>query len=183
MMPSSAFSLHRNRQSNHSFASDHDSKSDDDDDDGYYKKGTMRNDMLERPSDDDDDDSRSQSDVTDNDEHDNKKANDLLTSASNPLTHYLNRQVTLYENDWPKKSSAHERQSRRTIAYEARATSPPPPPSKSDPSSYFDSRRHRMVSGIEPSLRQMSNPSLAIEFILSHQRFEGHYHSFDTYVR
>jgi len=106
-MPSS-FSFLLNSQSNSSSSSsENDSKSDQSDDDdeiGYYNKRTMENDndMLERPS--DHDDSYSQTDDSDNDE----KENDPFISSNNSRSYFLTRQLTLYENDWPDKTSLHE---------------------------------------------------------------------------
>jgi hypothetical protein len=107
-MPSS-FSFLLNSQSNSSSSSsENDSKSDqsDDDDVGYYKKRAIQNDndMLERPS--DHDDSCSQSD---DDDDDDEKETDIFTASNNPRSHFITRQATLYDNDWPRKSLIDEK--------------------------------------------------------------------------
>jgi hypothetical protein len=111
-MPSS-FSFLLNSQTNSSSSSsENDSKSDQSDDDiGYYNKRTIQNDndMLERPS--DHDDSYSQTDDTDNDE----KENDIFISSNIPESYFLTRQSTLYDNDWPKKSSIDENKFKTSI--------------------------------------------------------------------
>lgn len=107
-MPSSFSFLLSSGSSSSSSSSENDSKSDQSDDDendiGYYKKRTIQNDndMLERPS--DHDDSYSQTDDTDNDE----KENDLFTPSNIPSSYFLTRQATLYDNDWPKRTSLDE---------------------------------------------------------------------------
>lgn len=117
-MPSS-FTFLRNSQSSSSSSSssENDSKSDQSDDDiDYYrtirtKRSDNDADMLERPSDHDDSDSQSEES-----EPDEKEENDLLPSPhySNPYT--LSRQLTLYDNDWPrKKSSMDENQFHQSI--------------------------------------------------------------------
>ena len=108
-MPSSLPFLQSCSSSSSSSSSENDSKSDqsdDDDDDediAFDKKRTIArdNDMLERPSDPDDSDS--QTDGSDNDEK------DLFPSSNNLHSYILPRQATLYDDDWPKKTSLNER--------------------------------------------------------------------------
>ncbi|UJR31845.1 hypothetical protein I4U23_019321 [Adineta vaga] len=126
-MPSS-FSFLLNRQTNSSrSSSENDSKSDqsDTDDNGingdYSLKRTIQNenDMLERPS--DHDDSCSQSDVSDNNDDDDDEKNDLLTSTNNNRAVFLTRQATLYADDWPKKRSSDENETRK-VSIDGEAT-------------------------------------------------------------
>jgi len=146
-MPSS-FSFLLNSPSNSSSSSSENvSKSDQsDDDDGdinvkYYKKRTIQtdNDMLECPS--DHDDSCSQSDVTDNDEHDEKK-HDHFTSSNNPRSIYIARQATLYNDEWPRKSSIDENKIKKA-AHNDEATLAEIEPNDT---LFLNSNQHRVVS-------------------------------------
>lgn len=107
-MPSS-FTFLRNSQSNSSSSSssENDSKSDQSDDDD----DRIRNDddMLERPSDPDDSDSQSEESEPD------EKKTDILPSPHYSPPYTLSRQLTLYDNDWPKKSSTNENQFPKSI--------------------------------------------------------------------
>lgn len=105
-MPSS-FTFLRNSQSNSSSSSssENDSNSDQSDDDRIHND----NDMLERPSDHDDSDSQSEESEPD------EKENDLLPSPHYSHPYTLSRQLTLYDNDWPKKSSMDENQFSKSI--------------------------------------------------------------------
>ncbi|CAF4689622.1 unnamed protein product, partial [Rotaria sp. Silwood1] len=130
-MPSS-FSFLQNSQSNSSSSSlENDSKSDQSEEEndndnhinvGHYKTRTIQNDndMLERPS--DSDDSCSQSDNTDNDDDDDEKENDHVTSSHNSRSQFLTRQLTLYENDWPKKTSIDENKFKKLVYHRGEET-------------------------------------------------------------
>ncbi len=118
-MPSSfSFSLN-SQSSSSSSSSEKDSKSDqsddDDDDDhiniSYYKKRTIQNDndMLERPSDQENSGSE-----TDDSHHDENEHN-LFTSSNNPGSYILTRQLTLYDDDWPKQSSNDENKFQKSM--------------------------------------------------------------------
>ncbi|CAF3202048.1 unnamed protein product [Rotaria sp. Silwood2] len=99
------------------------------------------NDMLERPS--DSDESCSQSDNTDNDDNDDdEKENDLFTSSNNTQSQFLTRQLTLYENDWPKKTSIDENKFKKTI-YRGEGTLLE---TQQDNTLFLDSNQHRLFS-------------------------------------
>ncbi|CAM2724500.1 unnamed protein product [Rotaria socialis] len=125
----SSFSFFRKNQNNSSSSSlENDSKSDDDDDDDEddnhrinverYKARTIQNDntnMLECPSDYDDSCSQSDDSNNNNDDDDDEKENDLFTSSTNTQSPFLTRQVTLYEEDWPRRHSLDENNFRKSI--------------------------------------------------------------------
>ncbi|CAF3668398.1 unnamed protein product [Rotaria sordida] len=150
-MPSS-FSFLQNSQSNSSSSSlENDSKSDQSEEEndnhiniGHYKTRTIQNDMLERPS--DSDDSCSQSDITDNndddDDDDDEKENDLFTSSNKSRSQFLTRQLTLYENDWPKKISIDENKFKKSI-YRGEATLLE---TQQDNTLFLDSNQHQLFS-------------------------------------
>lgn len=118
-MPSSfSFLQSSSNSSSSSSSSENDSKSDqsddddDDDDIDYYKKKRTNendNDMLERPS--DHDESFSQTDESDNEE----KETDLFISSNKTQSYFLQRQYTLYENDWPNKISLDEKNFQKSL--------------------------------------------------------------------
>jgi hypothetical protein len=139
-MPSSFSFLRNSQSSSSSSSSESDSKSDQSDDDdisiGYYKKRTIQNDndMLERPS--DHDDSYSQTDDSDNDE------NNRFTSSNSPRSYFLTRNLTLYDNDWPKKSSIDENKSKKSINPDEESLSE----IERNDTLFLHSNQHRLVS-------------------------------------
>jgi hypothetical protein len=133
-MPSSFSFLLNSQSSSSSSSSEKDSKSDqsDDDDDhiniSYYKKRTIQNDndMLERPSDQENSGSE-----TDDSDHDETEHN-LFTSSNNPGSYILTRQLTLYDDDWPKQSSNDENKFRKSM--------------HRNDTLFMDSNQHQLVS-------------------------------------
>lgn len=69
--------------------------------------------MLERPSDHDDSDSQSEESEPSEREEEEK---DLLPSPYHSHPYTLSRQLTLYDNDWPKKHSTDEAQFQKSIS-------------------------------------------------------------------
>ena len=122
-MPSS-FSFLLNSQSHDSSSSlESDLKSDQSEEDekgqddnrskiGRNKIRTIQNNenILERPS--DSDEICSQSDDSD---YDDEKENDLFIPSSNPQLLFVNRQLTLYENDWSKKNLRDENEFKKSF--------------------------------------------------------------------
>ncbi|CAF1963921.1 unnamed protein product [Rotaria magnacalcarata] len=124
---SSFFQKNQNNSSSSSLENDSTSDQSDDDDDEddnhrinfeRHRTRTIQNDnnMLECPS--DYGDSCSQSDDSNNnnnDDDDDEKENDLFTSSTNTRSSFLTRQVTLYEEDWPRRHSLTENNLRKPI--------------------------------------------------------------------
>jgi hypothetical protein len=140
-MPSS-YSFLLNSQSNQSLSSDSESTSDNEHMKFYSKRAHKSgDDVLERPS--DHEHNYSQSDTADDDDDNdndnvNQMNNDRLTLSKNSRTQYLTREVTLYENNWPKKVYGNDEEFSRAN-YQNEVKLP-------DETSLVDLRQHRTVS-------------------------------------
>lgn len=152
-MPSS-YSFFRKAPTNSSSSSlENDAKSEQSEEDHVnrinirrYKTRTTQNDnvMLECPS--DYDNSFSQTDDSNNnnddDEDDNEKENDLFTPSYNTRSSCLTRQVTLYEDTWPRKSSHNENKLKKPNYRNEKSLLD----TEQDKGLFLDSNQHRMVS-------------------------------------